>query len=95
MTREEATGNITHAIRWNDMPKKEALDMAIKALEQRWVPVSERLPKIGERVMVTYQREFDGETVDITTYSKHGFYIQPVIAWMPLPEPYNVESEEV
>ena len=35
MTNEEAVGNLTHAIRWNDMPKKEALDMAIKALEQQ------------------------------------------------------------
>lgn len=35
MTREEAKGNLAHAIRWNDMPKKEALDVAIKALEQQ------------------------------------------------------------
>ena len=33
MTREEAKGNIRHAIRWNEMPSKEALDVAIKALE--------------------------------------------------------------
>lgn len=34
MTREEAKGNLIHAFRWNDMPEKEALEMAIKALEQ-------------------------------------------------------------
>lgn len=34
MTREGAKGNLIHAIRWNDMPKKEALEVAIKALEQ-------------------------------------------------------------
>lgn len=34
MTREEAKGNLIHAFRWNDIPKKEALNMAIKALEQ-------------------------------------------------------------
>ena len=33
MTKEEAKGNLIHAIRWNDIPKKEALDMAIQALE--------------------------------------------------------------
>ena len=33
MTREEAIGNLIHAIRWNDMPKKEALEMAIQALK--------------------------------------------------------------
>ena len=34
MTRDEAKGNLIHAIRWNDMPKKEALDMALKALDK-------------------------------------------------------------
>ena len=34
MTREEAKGNLIHAFRWNDMPNKEALKMAIKALKQ-------------------------------------------------------------
>ena len=63
--------------------------------EQRWIPVNERLPKIGERVMVTVQREFDEETIEITTYSKYGFYIQPVVAWLPLPKTYKAESEEV
>ena len=35
MTRKEAKGNLMHAIIWNDMPKKEALDMAVEALEQK------------------------------------------------------------
>ena len=33
MTREEAKGNLIHAFRWNDMPKKEALAIAIVALK--------------------------------------------------------------
>ena len=33
MTREGAIGNLRHAIIWNDMPSKEALEMAIKALK--------------------------------------------------------------
>ena len=69
------------------------LDGHGKALRAPWIPVTERLPKIGERVMVTVQHEFDEETVEITTYSKHGFYIQPVVAWMPLPESYKKEGE--
>lgn len=49
MTIDEAKGNLIHAIRWNDMPKKEAMEMAIKALEQtQWIPVSEKLPKERE-----------------------------------------------
>lgn len=46
MTREEAKGNLIHAIRWKDMPSKEALEMAIKALEQE--PV---LDKIRDEIL--------------------------------------------
>ena len=34
MTDNEAIGNLIHAVRWNDMPEKEALHMAIKAEKQ-------------------------------------------------------------
>ena len=72
---------------------KSAYERGKADAEQRWIPVSERLPKIGERVMVTYQCKFDEEAVEITIYDKYGFCIQPVVAWMPLPEPYS-ESED-
>ena len=35
MTNEEAKRNLVYAKRWNDRPAMEALDMAIKALEQQ------------------------------------------------------------
>lgn len=35
MTKEQAIGNLKYAIIWNDMPKKEAMEMSIKALEQQ------------------------------------------------------------
>ena len=97
MTSQDAIDYLTAL--WNSdhlsVDEAVALGMAIKALEQtRWIPVSERLPKIGERVMVTFQHEFEEGTVEITTYSKRGFYIQPVVAWKPLPEPYKAESED-
>ena len=102
-----------------------ALSMAIKALEQRWIPVSERLPEEDTEVLITYcYKEGEGDTshtyVDITTYGDMYFggnfvhdrvngnrvkhWREPfeyftsnydVIAWMPLPEPYETESEEV
>lgn len=34
MTREQAIGNLKYAKHWKDRPTDEALDMAIKALEQ-------------------------------------------------------------
>lgn len=43
MSREKAIGNLIHAIRWNDMPTKEALEMAIEALKQKtghWILVT-------------------------------------------------------
>ena len=78
--------------------------MAIKALEQepKWVPVSERLPETeyNEGVIITY-KDFKGEpTTDVAYMGYEGFktidgddYFTDVIAWMPLPEPYQKGGE--
>lgn len=57
-----------------------------------WIPVSERLPELHQKVLATYVTE-DGANIAITYYDKHGFLIAEVTAWQPLPEPYNSESE--
>lgn len=64
-----------------------------------WIPVSERLPKTDERVLVTAWGEVDGvawvdeyglwQTED---YSFHDS--EDVTAWMPLPAPYKGGEEE-
>ena len=68
-----------------------------KNVEQRWIPVAERLPEDG-----TYLTTLDGELVgqeepftgmcgiENGKWDEDGC----VIAWMPLPEPYR-ESEGV
>lgn len=62
-----------------------------------WVPCSERLPKTGDSVLVTYS---DGEVGIIrsarpkawVTYIESNNLIYP-IAWMPLPKPYREDGE--
>ena len=85
-----------------------AFDMAIKALEQiRWIPVSERLPKADEYIgdVAKYylvQNEYGDMLVARYTYGEYWeqiYQLKPIadkiVAWMPLPQPYKAESEEV
>lgn len=85
-----------------------ARDMAIEALEQtRWIPVSERLPIAGEYVgdVAKYylvQNEYGDMLVARYTHSEYWeqiYQMKPIadeiVAWMPLPEPYKAESEEL
>lgn len=59
---------------------------------QRWIPVTERKPDDGHRVIVTdfgyveVSRWFDGRWYDID-----GNTLKGVTAWMPLPEPWKGE----
>ena len=72
----------------------EALEMAIRALEQtRWIPVSEEPKEQGS--YITTIKYGDKYAVGQRYY--HGKYVgwedSCVIAWMPLPQPYKAESE--
>ena len=85
--------------------QKEALDMAIKALEQTtWIPVSERLPepKETENLIAKYyliQNEYGDMMVarwDGNGWEQmyqHEYLEDDVIAWMPLPKEYKTETE--
>ena len=67
--------------------------------EQRWIPASERIPELGQLVLVTSaidgdihlctQCATDGQMfiMDGTRYHVLGK------AWMPLPEPYKGDAE--
>ena len=76
---------------------RQAYDMAIEALQDDWIPVSERLPEKNGNYIVsledavdTYARFFNGKwfmPLFGSIAREYGEY--EVIAWMPLPEPYK------
>jgi len=112
MKREEAI-NLLADMDSDKYTAKEAvaLTMAIKALEQRWIPISERLPDIpdGEdwvRCLCYGEKEITTDHVDdpntitcieiVAYFRRYGWDGWfHPIAWMPLPEPYRAESEGV
>lgn len=69
--------------------------------EQRWIPVTKRLPGLREEVLAT-----DGNYVwcanrvwypsDVTLWEdlSSGWTIVGITAWMPLPEPWKGEDDE-
>lgn len=67
-----------------------------------WIPCSKRLPEDSSEVLVTYKSLQHGELkVGKDRYRKYvnfnDFYWQGkgnrVVAWMPLPEPYNLKRK--
>ena len=102
MTNEEAIKKLEHyryclnfQYGWYGKDDDEAIDMAIKALEQtRWIPVSERLPKEDGCYLVTTTGT-NNDIIDIAYYTDGIWHkASKIKAWMPLPEPYKAESEE-
>lgn len=98
MTAQEAITkltNIMHDDHYSWHPSVlTAFNMAVDALrglpsaqpEQRWIPVTEKLPDPLQEVLVTSTRGYV-----YTSRIVHGDfeYGGNVIAWMPLPEPYK------
>ncbi len=83
---------------YNDMAERLAeLEWRLDEAVQGWIPVSERLPEVKSRVLVTVQNEcyYGGElTTDVDSYEEYGFgeWDECVLAWMPLPEPARLEN---
>lgn len=67
--------------------------------DQKWIPVSEKLPNRHQRVLCYLK--YEPESPDIiseNTYIGSGMWMSEsdkVVAWMPLPEPYKGETENV
>ena len=85
----------------------EAKQIVIKALEQepKWIPCSERLPEIGDTVIISGKMKYKGdkdyeEFVDVAIFEVtqrfetfndwyEGQDEFEIVAWQPLPEPYE------
>ena len=74
-----------------------------KLAEHEWIPVSERLPKARESVILS-TKEWTGEGCYWETTKHHviwkgyrwntTYWDDEVIAWKPLPEPYKGGEDE-
>ncbi len=79
--------------------KIKSFEMAIAALEtqqkDKWIPVSERLPKNEGNYVIAFRKS--GEICVAwyeeaeETWETDACYLDNVLAWMPLPEPYKPE----
>lgn len=83
--------------------RKEAIQ-ALKALPTesvliKWVPVSKKLPPIGESVLTTDKNGVVGEQVlEMSRYGKmlwtdpmneYEYEFESVLAWCPMPDPWK------
>lgn len=59
-----------------------------------WIPVSEKLPEIGQYVLCSLIKAKDVEHRVIICEYRREVWWSYVTAWMPLPKPYMVEPQE-
>lgn len=92
---------------WDVDECKEAFDIAIAAMEQRWISVSERLPEIGEHyvsepcIVYCSNGAYGFAELEENIFGQVGWNCErddeyheslgEVLAWMPLPEPWKGE----
>ena len=87
--------------RWTKVIRKTVAELK----QSQWIPCSERMPKYEEKVLVWYCDQVRiGYLTDISknsvwTLQGGSFPIFPIkhdsgkfVAWMPLPEPYEVDE---
>ena len=69
-------------------------------VNQKWIPVNERLPEYGELVLAITNRFYDlmylkksgGKNYFTDADEEWLFRVDQILAWMPLPEPYKGEG---
>lgn len=66
----------------------QILNVANECGKTEWIPCSERLPEYGKEVL-TYNRDDEYEINHIIDEDDGEWFFNGVVAWMPLPDPYN------
>lgn len=62
--------------------------------EQRWTPVTERLPEPPSFCLVTTDGSHN-DVIDIALFMSDGWHkASTILAWMPLPKPYERSEDE-
>lgn len=83
---------------WSGRKFKDHCTTPPQALEQtRWIPVSERLPKPYQNILVTTEK-FHWANEPVQYFVKQASFggVVDFTAWMPLPQPYEAqESDEL
>ena len=89
----DSDGN--HSEKWCAMQEAKMTieDMPSAQPEQRWIPCSERLPEYGENVLCYYEDDDYGVNHIIDDEDGEWFW-DGVVAWRPLPEPYEERRED-
>ena len=82
---EYATFNIPHVV------LNEVIEIPT------WIPCSEKLPKVGEAVLITIKHR-KGDYIALSSLFSNGLWSGftakvKVIAWQPLPMPYREEND--
>ena len=98
ISRQEAIKEIARWIGYLDEDMILRIQTGLKKLPsaQRWIPVSERLPKEDGSYLVSGKWGSGKESVGDCEFSVEDEYFQTawnfnVLAWMPLPDPWKGE----
>jgi len=79
----------------NELVCQDIKEMPPVTPQPKWIPVSERLPNFNDIVLASADSDYDELRVILTVYGGEEFWFNGKIkAWMPLPKPYKIESEE-
>ena len=72
---------------------------SITSKKEEWIPCRERMPKQNEYIEY-YLIQDEYGNMCVARYTKKGwhpieslFFLDDVVAWIPLPEPYKAEME--